>query len=57
MQAIIVNGTADEIAALAKEMQERQMVDSDTLCYLADRKEAMEEVQRHLNVSQEREEL
>lgn len=46
MHAIIAVGTAEEIAALAKEMQERQTVDSDTLCYLADRKEAMEEVQR-----------
>lgn len=46
MQAIIVNGSAEEIAALAKAVQERQAVNSDTLCYLANRKAAMEAVQR-----------
>ena len=47
MQAIIASGTAEEIAALAKAVQERQVVDLDTLCYLAERKAAMEAVQRH----------
>lgn len=46
MEAIIASGTAEEIAALVKAVRERQVVDSDTLCYLANRKAAMEAVQR-----------
>lgn len=44
MQAILVSGTAEEIAALALAVQERRAADADMLCYLAERKEAMEAV-------------
>ncbi len=47
MDAVIVtNASAKEIAALVLAVQERRGPDQETLAYLAERKEALEEVQR-----------
>lgn len=46
MQAIIVSGSAKEIAALAVGLQERQSPNDLVIRYLGDRKAAMDAVQR-----------